>query len=339
GIPDGIPAVFVPTTPAGLVPVDERRVGRRAGARVQPMARRPSIPRDALPLEPFVVRDALAAGLPRHRLRGADVDAPFHGVRTASRPLDLAERCRALLPVLDASCAFSHGTALRLWGVEVPWTIERDDRLHVVTPDETARLRRAGIVAHRSRQSFLDTTILDGVPVTTAAQTFVHVAVGLRRPDDVVVLGDAMMRRQQPFTTAAELRTISERTHKVKGIAQVRTLIEQMRPGTDSTPETRTRLALVDARLPCPEVNGIVLAPDGTYIKRIDLLYRQLQIAIEYDGDQHRTDKAQWREDVRARRRLEELGWIVIVVVADDLRDPGALAARVRAAFRSRRSI
>ncbi|MGF0118016.1 hypothetical protein ACQFYA_17115 [Promicromonospora sp. Marseille-Q5078] len=300
------------------------------------MARRSLIALEELPSEPFAVADALSTGVPRHRLRAADVEAPFHGIRTTSPLGGLADRCRALLPALGATCAFSHGTALSLLGVELPWTLEGDDRLHVVTSDESERLRREGVVAHRSRQSFLDVVDLDGIPVTTAAQAFVHVAVGLRLPDDVVVLGDAMMRRQQAHTTVSEISGLAERTRKVKGITQVREQIERMRPGTDSSPETRTRLALVDGHLPCPRVNEVVLAHDGTYVKRVDLTYPGLRIAVEYDGDQHRTDKAQWREDVRARRRLEELGWIVIVVVADDLRDPRALVARVRAAIRSR---
>jgi very-short-patch-repair endonuclease len=98
--------------------------------------------------------------------------------------------------------------------------------------------------------------------------------------------------------------------------------------------ETRTRLLLVAANLPCPVVNEVVWAPDGEYVKRVDMLYPQHKIAIEYDGDQHRTDQAQWRDDIRRRRWLEALGWTVIVVVADDIiRDQARLIERVRAAI------
>src|SRR5690606_35797956 len=115
---------------------------------------------------------------------------------------------------------------------------------------------------------------------------------------------------------------------------QVREQISRMRPGTDSSPETVTRLGLVADGLPCPRVNEVVTDPEGRYVKRVDLVYPAERIAIEYDGDQHRTDRAQWREDVRARRRLEELGWIVIVVVGDALRALRPVVARVRAALR-----
>jgi very-short-patch-repair endonuclease len=67
-----------------------------------------------------------------------------------------------------------------------------------------------------------------------------------------------------------------------------------------------------------------------------DLSYPELRIAIEYDGDVHR-DQRQWRKDVARQRRLEELGWIIVHVMADDItRDPGPFLAAVRAA-RARR--
>ena len=297
------------------------------------------LPLDDVPA-PFRVRDGLQNGLTRKHLRSArEWDAPFRGIRApVGSSADLASRCRALATVLDEGTAFSHTTALRLLGVEVPWTLADDADIHVVTQRQESRVDRPGVVAHRSRQSFLETTTVDGLLVTSPAQTFVHVGTMLRMPDDVVVLGDAMMRRKHALTTTAALTDIAERTFKIKGIAQVREQIRSMRPGTDSSTETRTRLALVDANLPCPQVNEIVRDPDGRYVKRVDLLYPQYKIAIEYDGDQHRTDPAQWRDDIRRRRLLEDLGWIVIVVVVDDLRDPGLLVSRVRTAIRSARA-
>jgi hypothetical protein len=288
------------------------------------------------PATPITVREALDAGLTRKRLRSKKTwRTPFSGVRLAAdAPDDLVTECRALATTLDDGVAFSHVTALRLLGVEVPWTMEDDADLHVVTRDPSARPDREGVRAHWSRQPFLDTIEVEGLPITSPAQTFIHVGVELRRPDDVVVLGDAMMRRERMLTTTAEVARLAERTHKVKGIVQVREQIARMRPGTDSVMETRTRLLLVAANLPCPVVNEVVWAPDGDYVKRVDMLYPQDKIAIEYDGDQHRTDKAQWRDDIRRRRRLQDLGWTVIVVVADDVtHDPAGLIDRVRSAI------
>lgn len=304
------------------------------------MPRPTPLPDARLPQGPFTVAAACAEGVSRGHLRTEAFDAPFTGVRVPPGWVeDLKNRCLALAPLLDEGVAFSHITALQLMEVEIPWTLADDERIHVVTSRPQDRPHREGdlVVAHRSRQAFLETMELGGLLMTAPAQTFVHVAVGLRLPDDVVVLGDSLMRRKHCLTGRAELQHIAERTRKVKGIAQVREQIERMRPGTDSSTETRARLALTAANLPCPEVNGVVRTPDGTYVKRVDMLYRRQKVALEYDGDQHRTDRAQWQDDVRRRRMLEALGWTVIVVVAEDLRDPAQFVARVRAALRAAR--
>lgn len=292
-----------------------------------------------LPSRPFDVASALARGVSVDHLRTSAFDTPFRGVRVVQEaPGTMLERCRALATVLDDGVVFGHVTALRLLGVEVPWTLASDHRLHVVTrrPQDRPRRTAEGVVAHWSRQSELRTVEIGGIRATSPEQTFVQVGVGLRIPDDVVVLGDAMMRRRRTLTTTSTLKDAAERTHKVKGIVQVREQVERMRPGTDSSTETRTRLALTDAGLPCPAVNAVVRTSDGRYVKRVDMLYRDLRVAIEYDGDQHRTDRVQWQDDIRRRRWLEELGWDVVVVVLEDLRDPGRLVARIRGAIRAR---
>lgn len=66
-----------------------------------------------------------------------------------------------------------------------------------------------------------------------------------------------------------------------------------------------------------------------------DMTYPEARIAIEYDGDVHRTDPRTWRRDIARKQRLEELGWRVIVVTADDVYlHPARLVTRVRTALR-----
>ncbi|GHH78732.1 hypothetical protein [Promicromonospora soli] len=78
---------------------------------------------------------------------------PFTGVRIApGTPTDLLARCRALATVLDDDVAFSHVTALRLLGVDVPWTMADDERLHVTTRNAEDRPQRPDVVGHRTRQ-------------------------------------------------------------------------------------------------------------------------------------------------------------------------------------------
>lgn len=88
---------------------------------------------------------------------------------------------------------------------------------------------------------------------------------------------------------------------------------------------------IVRAGLPEPVVQYEV-REGGILLARVDLAYPDLRIAIEYEGDGHRTDKRQWRTDIRRQRDLEDRGWTVIRLTELDLRDTGAIIARIRRA-------
>ncbi len=292
---------------------------------------------DASTVRPFLRREALAGGMTRRAADARIYLRPFRGVRVcADKDLELAETCLAAQEFLPDAAAFSHITALRLHGVEVPWRLEDDERIHVVTPTRGPRTQRAPFAAHLCSQKALEITRIGPLRVTTAAQTWLHLAHGLF-PDEVVVLGDAMIRRRGPVTSIAALTRLTEATHKMRGLALCREALGLLRVGTDSTMETRARLVLVSAGLPCPEVNRPVVASDGTFLAMPDMTYRDLKIAIEYDGDVHRTDPATWRRDVERRQRLEDDGWLIITATADDiLRHPDRFLRRVRTALTTR---
>lgn len=284
--------------------------------------------------EPITVRDALASGATPGVLRGPAWSRPIHGVRMPPQRGGGSERVRALAVVVKPGVAFAHVTALRLLGVEVPWRLAGDDRIHTVATSRQDRAQRVGVVAHHSTQDRLEVTVKHGLTVTTPAQTWVHLASDLRS-GELVVLADAMMRRQGAMTTVAELRRIALGTRKVKGIVAARACLERVRPGTDSSMETRARLVLVDAGLPCPEVNRAIIDNAGQFVAMPDMSYPAARIAIEYDGDIHRTDRSAWRRDVRRFRAIEDLGWTVVRVIADDVvRDSSEFVSRVRRALR-----
>ncbi len=55
-------------------------------------------------------------------------------------------------------------------------------------------------------------------------------------------------------------------------------------------------------------------------------------VIVEYDGRVHITEEAR-RFDARRRNLLQDAGWLVVVVTADDLRRPWLIAATVRRAL------
>ncbi|MBM7820460.1 hypothetical protein JOE63_002937 [Cellulosimicrobium cellulans] len=73
------------------------------------------------PTGPFRTRTAQTFGMTPASLRSPTFEAPFAGVRAPRGSLTSAvDVCTAAARVLPDGAAFSHVTALRLLGVEVP---------------------------------------------------------------------------------------------------------------------------------------------------------------------------------------------------------------------------
>ena len=73
---------------------------------------------------------------------------------------------------------------------------------------------------------------------------------------------------------------------------------------------------------------------------RFDPSYPGLKLITEYDGRQHAENSGQWRRDLIRREELDRLGWRLIVVTSDDLREaPEAVLIRVREALIERGAV
>jgi very-short-patch-repair endonuclease len=67
------------------------------------------------------------------------------------------------------------------------------------------------------------------------------------------------------------------------------------------------------------------------------MAWPELRVAVEYQGDQHRTDLVRWRRDQERWALLAAAGWLVIPATwADVHRRSATFAARVRAALTAR---
>lgn len=292
----------------------------------------------------FTVHEARRAGLSQGRLRSADLVRPTRGARLPrSVADDHAERCRAVLAVSPPSAAVSHVSALRLLRVDLPSRLAGDSRVHVTVLEGDVAPQRRRVVTHthatdgrRYRARQLPTVTAAGLPLVAPERTWLQLAASLSA-DELVVLGDAMTRRKTPVTTVAALRAeVAGAPPGTRGVRAAREAVELIRPGTDSSPESWVRLHMVRAGLPCPLVNARIHDDAGRFVAMPDLALPELKIAIEYDGDVHRTDRQTWMRDVAKREVLRDLGWTVIVVVGAHLRDPDALVAMLRRAIRSR---
>ncbi len=127
---------------------------------------------------------------------------------------------------------------------------------------------------------------------------------------------DALARATQ--FKPADVLTLADRHPHVRGLRRVPTVLGLVDDGAQSPKETWLRLVLIEAGFPRPETQIPVLAPDGYPRYFLDLGWRDVMVAVEYDGEQHRTDSAQFRGDVRRAEYIESLGWRRIRVLAGD---------------------
>lgn len=168
-----------------------------------------------------------------------------------------------------------------------------------------------GITIHRDVVPLDETLVIDGMPVTTAARTAFDLG---RKPGRTlaVVRVDALAHATglRPEAVAA----LSARHRGLRGLCQLREVIDLMDRGAESPQETRTRLVLVDAGLPAPRTQIVV---DDW---RIDMGYDEFKVGIEYDGVQHWTDPRQHQRDIDRLAELLARGWVIVRVSADMLR-------------------
>jgi hypothetical protein len=236
---------------------------------------------------------------------------------------------------------FSHITGAVAWNVELPHDALDTAVLDVSVLAPVRNPRGQGIRGHEIEPALAVIRIhpTHGFPVTSPATTWATLGSVLTHPYDLVAAADSLVRAPQhpddPPAAAdiAQLAAAVAAGRRV-GIGALREALPLVREGAASRPETWTRLTLVDAGLPEPELACTVLDHAGSFIGRVDLAYPRWKIAIEYEGEQHRVELDQWNADILRYERLTAEGWLVIRVTKTELfAHPGALAARVRAAI------
>jgi very-short-patch-repair endonuclease len=192
----------------------------------------------------------------------------------------------------------------------------------------------AQIVVHTDTLAAHEILTDDGIPVTTPARTAFD--IGRRTTSRLHAV-----QRLDALTNATDIKTvdieavISEHPGS-RGLLRLRRVLPLVDGGAESPQETRTRLALIDARLPRPQTQIRVFDEYGDFVARLDMGYEDLRVGIEYDGPQHWTDRVQRDRDIDRYSGLLDLGWTVIRVSSELLRyRQGTFVARVVAAMQA----
>jgi hypothetical protein len=203
---------------------------------------------------------------------------------------------------------------------------ERRPDLHVLNP-RGRRLRSTdGLVVYRREGAPL--TVVAGRPATTPAWTAIEVARGLRRPRALATLDAALRTRT---CTRDDLQRATRRQSGRRGIVAARELLSLANPLAESPMESEARLVMIDGGLPPPVLQYEVVDLSGR-TWRLDFAWPELRVAAEYDGvDWHSGPEAFFRDRQRGAA-LQDLGWVVVPIVVEDVRyRPVELVRRLKA--------
>jgi len=172
-----------------------------------------------------------------------------------------------------------------------------------------------GIIVRDERFDPDEVTCIDGLPVVSPARAGFDLARHLPRNMAVAHL-DALARAAG--ISRDSLMYFVNRYPGARGNKRARTAIDLMDAGAESPKESWLRLVMIDAGLPRPTTQ--IRVSDGHLVAYLDMGWEEPKVALEYDGDQHRTDRGQYVKDIRRAEMVDRLGWHVIKVIKEHSR-------------------
>jgi hypothetical protein len=272
---------------------------------------------------PFIGSEALAGGLlSRHQLRtryravfpnvylGKDVHASLEQ-RIAAAWLWSHRRAT----IAGAAAAAVHGTR---------WIPENVPVELIHTNPRAPR----GVLMRRGAVKDGETQMIDGRAVTTPERTAFDIG-RLGAVHSAVARLDALARATG--FKVDDVLCVARDHPRSPGLRCLETALELVDPGAQSPRESYLRLLFIDAGLPRPQTQIPVLSVDRIPVAYLDMGWQEWMLAVVYDGDQHRIDRRQHAKDIRRQEMLDETGWTIVRVVAEDA--PAAVLRRVRAAI------
>jgi hypothetical protein len=281
-------------------------------------------------------RDALrTAGRQRVRtaLRTGEALAPWTGVLVdatkATEPLTLLT---AAWLAVGPDALLTGPSAAHLHGLRaLPPT-----PVHLVVPYESRKRDRERIVVHNGSGLDEDREERHGLPVLSLERIVVDLLCTAWPPKGLAVLDEALAGLPEHARPAFR-RRLRERLQDrpdPRGTRIGTRLVDLATGRAESPPESWLLWLVVDLGFPVPEANLPVLGVDGRELYRVDLGWRELRIAVEYNG--YAAHAGREAADAARISDLERRGWIVIVVDVDDQHGTIRLEKELHEAFMRR---
>ncbi|WNG83219.1 hypothetical protein C6A86_005995 [Mycobacterium sp. ITM-2016-00316] len=182
--------------------------------------------------------------------------------------------------------------------------------------NQASRHKAPGILLHSD--SLLDAEIctVDGIRTTTPARTAFD--LGRRRGIvRAVIRVDALLEATD--LKIADVRELAAGHRGLRGLVQLRHVLDLAEYGAESPQETRLCLVLTKADMR-PSHTQIRVFDEECIVGRLDMGWPRWKVGVQYDGFQHWTDPRQRTLDIEQDAIYRELGWRIVRVGADLLR-------------------
>lgn len=279
--------------------------------------------------EPFIGSEALATGtLTRHELRRyyRSLMPDVYVDRRAEPSLRLRTTAAWLWTrregvIAGLAAAALHGTK---------W-IDDDSPVELIW--RNARKPR-GVITRADTIHVDEVLSFNGLLVTSPERTASD--LGRRGPlTQAVARLDALVRATG--VNADAIKEVAAAHWHTRGLRQLETALDLVDAGAESPKESWLRVALIRHGFPRPCTQIPVRAPDGYSTYRLDMGWEDRMLAVEYDGDHHRTTKERFAYEIARAEDLASVGWHIVRVAARS--SEAEVIRRVERAWRQRNAL
>lgn len=264
----------------------------------------------------FLTRRGLEANL-----KSGALQKVWHGIYGRGK-VTAALRLRGLDLLAGTTVAACMHTAAAAHGFDT----EDISNLHVLNPGGRRLHSTRGLVVHRRDGAPL--TVVRGRPTTAPPWTAIEVARSLRRPRALATL-DAALR--SGTCSRGELARAIELQSGRRGVVNARELLPLASPLAESPMESEARLVMIDGGLPLPVLQHELIDLTGR-LWRLDFAWPEFRVAAEYDGVDWHSGPDAFRRDRTRSAALQDMVWVVVPIIAEDVRhQPAQLVRRLNA--------
>lgn len=244
-------------------------------------------------------------------------------------------RMRATARLLNDQFALSHASAVTYHGIARLERLDLTEPVHVMATTSSAWSRRDEVRVHRAIPG-TKYGRFGGIAVVAPADAVAGYACQTGLEAGVVAADSALHRG---MATKDQLKVAFGRMRRRTGAGVLPAVLAAADARSESVGETRTRLL-------CRSL-GIAVTPqavikdlDGEFVARVDFLVDGTSVVLEFDGMvkyRGEGNENSLVDEKRREHRLGKLGYTVIRITWQDLADPAALSARIRATLAAAR--